>query len=80
MINKNSCKNFNHGRILVSIQYCPDCGERFNVATDNKDCSVDSHLEKAKKYIFCCDCGLEIILKKKSIYSFLIMFVVFLNK
>jgi RNA recognition motif-containing protein len=28
---KECCRNSNHGRILVSVLFCPDCGERFNV-------------------------------------------------
>lgn len=68
MIRKNSCRNFNHGRILVHIQYCPDCGERFNVATDIQHCTDVKHAEKRKSYIFCSDCGESLSKKNKNMF------------
>lgn len=66
MIKTTHCKNFNHGRILVHIQYCPNCGERFNVKTDIKHCTDITHNEKRKlRDCFCCDCGTTLTPLKK---------------
>lgn len=55
------CKNFNHGRMLVSIQYCSDCGEKFKVQADSKNCTEFIHDDKRKNQkSFCCDCGIRL--------------------
>lgn len=67
MIKKTNCKNYNHTRILVQVQYCPNCGERFNVHTDIKNCTETIHAERRKnKDSFCCDCGLDLKLASKN--------------
>ena len=53
-----NCRNFNHGRMNVSIQYCPVCGEKFNSGGARSFCGAESHKSKLKnRDIYCCDCG-----------------------
>lgn len=60
MIKPFICKNLNHGRMMVSIQYCPDCGEKFKVQAD-RHCSDFNHAERRKsRDSFCCDCGIRL--------------------
>lgn len=53
----NPCRNLNHGRSNISINYCPECGERF----DNQKvmvCGSQKHTGYRKqRFNFCIDCG-----------------------
>lgn len=51
------CENMNHGRMVVSIKYCPSCGERFERGTAKK-CDDAIHAARRKERSqFCLDCG-----------------------
>lgn len=55
------CSNMNHARIMVSIQYCPSCGEKFNVHCDVKHCTDFNHASRRKdRDSYCSDCGIQL--------------------
>ena len=44
--------------MLVSIQFCPMCGEKFNTPTNIEHCNDQMHASRRKnRDTFCCDCG-----------------------
>lgn len=52
--------------MLVSIQYCPACGEKFDVRIGVKHCSDINHDSRRKERdLFCCDCGISLVEVKK---------------
>ena len=47
--------------MLVSIQYCPMCGEKFKIHTNVTDCSDERHAVRRKdRDSFCYDCGVSL--------------------
>ncbi len=57
MTPKKVCPNLNHGRSLITIKYCPNCGEKFNSFTHGH-CNEEKHRTRRKeRYFFCIDCG-----------------------
>lgn len=52
--------------MLVSIQYCIMCGEKFNISTGVAQCNDEMHAQRRKnRDSFCCDCGLRLSPDKK---------------
>ena len=53
--------------MLVSIQYCIMCGEKFNITTSVAQCSDEMHAHRKKnRDLFCCDCGIKLSTDKTS--------------
>jgi hypothetical protein len=62
MIQKNSCPNFNHGRVNAPVRACPMCGDVVNKNIPIKDCSEEEHAKKRKgRNKYCIDCGKQLI-------------------
>lgn len=62
MIQKNSCPNFNHGRVNAPVHACPMCGEVVNGDIPIKNCSEDEHAKRRKdRNKYCVDCATRLI-------------------
>ncbi len=62
MIQKNSCPNFNHGRVKAPVRACPTCGEVVNGTIPIKNCSEEEHAIKRKdRSKYCIDCGKQLV-------------------
>lgn len=60
MENKIRCTNLNHNRLVVTIKYCCDCGEKVGPGT-NQRCDEAKHAKRRKdRNTYCCDCGKSI--------------------
>jgi len=54
------CRNLNHGRINVPVNYCPECGARF-AAHAIANCSSQHHADfRRQRFKFCIDCGAKL--------------------
>ena len=52
------CPNDNHGRMVVTVRCCPNCGEIVNENIVARKCVVDAHAKmRRSRYSFCMDCG-----------------------
>lgn len=52
------CPNDNHGRMIVSVRCCPNCGEIVNAKIPERRCAADAHARmRRSRYGFCTDCG-----------------------
>jgi hypothetical protein len=50
----------NHGRANVPINYCPECGLRFQ-STAHGSCNMQKHTGYRKqRFGFCLDCGIKL--------------------
>lgn len=54
---KKICANYNHGKAVVNINYCPGCGEKFKSSMSNF-CDDESHRkQKKERSLYCSSCG-----------------------
>jgi len=52
------CPNDNHGRSIIRIRFCPNCGVVVNGAIRLTRCSQDSHAGmRRSRSTYCMDCG-----------------------
>ena len=52
------CPNDNHGRMVVRVRWCPNCGEVLNPNISQKTCAKEAHLKlRRERGTFCMDCG-----------------------
>lgn len=57
------CRNLNHGRMNVAINFCPECGERFD-SRAKASCSTQKHGDfRKQRFAFCMDCGAKLAVK-----------------
>ncbi len=62
MIQRNSCPNFNHGRVNAPVRTCPMCGDVVNGTIPIKNCSEEEHAKRRKdRSKYCIDCGKQLI-------------------
>ena len=62
MLQRERCPNDNHGRSVVTVRYCPNCGETVNEKIPVGTCSEESHLRSRRaQYTYCMDCGAELV-------------------
>ena len=62
MIQKNSCPNFNHGRVNAPVRVCPVCGDMVNKDIPIKECNEEEHAKRRKdRSKYCIDCGEQLI-------------------
>jgi hypothetical protein len=53
----NPCRNMNHGRSGVTINFCPECGQKFQ-GIKAMSCGSEKHMAYRKRRLaFCIDCG-----------------------
>lgn len=54
---KKICMNMNHGRMNISIRFCPTCGESLNPRATT-GCSESDHASRRRdRDAFCIGCG-----------------------
>ena len=58
MLQSKRCPNDNHGRMVVTVRCCPNCGEIVNANIHARKCVADSHAKmRRSRHSFCMDCG-----------------------
>jgi hypothetical protein len=52
------CPNDNHGRMVVRVRHCPNCGEIVNPNIVARKCAEESHASmRRSRSTYCMDCG-----------------------
>jgi hypothetical protein len=52
------CLNDNHGRMVVRVRCCPNCGEILNPNIAPKSCAEAAHSGmRRSRFSYCMDCG-----------------------
>ena len=55
---RERCPNDNHGRAVITIRFCPNCGVVVNESIRAKACTVAEHARRRRvRNIYCVDCG-----------------------
>jgi rRNA maturation protein Nop10 len=59
---RERCPNDNHGRAIVTVRFCPNCGEIVNGNLPARKCSEEEHaMRRRARYTYCVDCGERLI-------------------
>jgi hypothetical protein len=59
---RECCPNDNHGRAIVTVRFCPNCGEIVNGKITARGCSEEEHaIRRRARYPYCADCGKRLI-------------------
>ena len=62
MQRRERCPNDNHGRAVVVVRFCPNCGEIVNKKIPIGTCSEEQHAKRRReRSAFCKDCGQGLI-------------------
>jgi hypothetical protein len=55
---RERCPNDNHGRAIVTVRFCPNCGEIVNGKIPARRCSEEEHaIRRRARGTYCADCG-----------------------
>ena len=55
---RERCRNDNHGRAIVTVRFCPHCGEIVNGKIPIGTCSEEQHAKRRRaRNAYCIDCG-----------------------
>jgi len=55
---RERCPNDNHGRAIVTIRFCPNCGVVVNKNILARGCPDEKHAKSRRdRNTFCVDCG-----------------------
>lgn len=58
MVGGERCPNDNHGRAIVTVRFCPNCGQVVNGKIPAKTCSDEDHAKRRRaRDTYCLDCG-----------------------
>jgi hypothetical protein len=58
---RQHCANDNHGRAVVTVRFCPTCGEVVNERISSQGCRQEKHASMRRvRYAFCVDCGVRV--------------------
>ena len=61
------CRNDNHGRAVVTVRFCPNCGEVVNERILVRVCSLEAHARmRRSQNVYCVDCG-EGLVRERSV-------------
>ncbi len=61
-LQRNFCRNLNHGRRNVPVRFCVMCGEIVNRDIPIKKCEEGEHaLKRRSRNTYCMDCGVQLI-------------------
>lgn len=56
------CKNDNHGRAVVTVRCCPNCGGIVNAKIPIRSCPEEEHAQARRaQRAFCVNCGEQLI-------------------
>ena len=62
MARRERCWNDNHGRAIVTVRFCPNCGEIVNGKIPARTCSEENHAKRRRsRDSYCLDCGERLI-------------------
>ena len=52
------CSNDNHRRSVVTVRFCPNCGDVVNESVGKTLCAPEKHAGMRRvRYAYCMDCG-----------------------
>ena len=55
------CPNDNHGRSVVTVRFCPNCGLVVNGSILARGCLADKHARMRRvRNTYCVDCGVQL--------------------
>ena len=55
---REHCANDNHGRAVVTIRFCPNCGMVVNESILARRCPLEEHARMRRdRNAYCVDCG-----------------------
>jgi predicted RNA-binding Zn-ribbon protein involved in translation (DUF1610 family) len=55
---RERCHNDNHGRAVVTVRFCPNCGAVVNERILAKRCPPEKHARmRRSRSTYCVDCG-----------------------
>jgi hypothetical protein len=55
------CPNDNHGRTIIVVRHCPNCGDIVNATIPKKMCAHAVHaMRRRKQHCYCVDCGAQL--------------------
>jgi hypothetical protein len=59
---REHCANDNHGRAVVTVRCCPNCGGIVNARIPVRTCPKEEHaVARRAQHTFCVNCGEELI-------------------
>jgi hypothetical protein len=59
---REHCPNDNHGRSVVTVRFCPNCGVVVNKSILARGCSPERHARMRRvRNTYCVDCGQGLI-------------------
>jgi hypothetical protein len=62
---RERCPNDNHGRAVVTIRFCPNCGVVVNERILARGCSPEKHARMRRvRNTYCVDCGQTLAQKR----------------
>jgi hypothetical protein len=55
---RERCPNDNHGRAVVTVRFCPNCGVVVNESILARKCPLEKHARMRRvRNTYCVDCG-----------------------
>ena len=62
---RERCPNDNHGRAVVTIRFCPNCGVVVNESIVSRGCPPEKHARMRRlRSTYCVDCGQTLAQKR----------------
>ena len=62
---RERCPNDNHGRAVVTIRFCPNCGVVVNERIHARECLPEKHARMRRvRNTYCVDCGQTLVQKR----------------
>ena len=59
------CPNDNHGRAVVTVRCCPNCGDIVNAKIPIRVCPEQEHMgARRRQHAFCMNCGEQLLEKE----------------
>jgi len=59
---RERCANDNHGRAVVTVRCCPNCGGVVNEKILARGCPEEKHARMRRaQYTYCVDCGERLV-------------------
>jgi len=63
-VRREHCANDNHGRVVVTVRCCPNCGEIVNASILPRVCPEEDHARARRgRSTYCVNCGGHLVQK-----------------